>query len=81
MSNQQIEKIKNFFAMKKNKSRLLEMMKNGEYLQFSEVKGFIYAVKIGEANGMDIMLKVAMLNGQLEIMNAFEKMQPVVKAA
>lgn len=74
MSQNQIEKIRNFFGMDKNKERLLTLLKKeGEYLEFSELKGFVYAVKIGEAENSEVMLKVAMRQGRFEILNAFQR--------
>lgn len=76
MSNVQIEKMKNFFSVKRNKDRILNLLKQeGEYVEFKEKVGFIYAVKIGEAEGMDVMLKVSMLNGEFNILNAFNRFQ------
>jgi hypothetical protein len=77
MNINQIEQTKKFFGMKKNKERLLQMMKQSDFLKCCEVKGYIYAVKIGENKGMDVMLKVAMKNNEIEIMNAFEQRQIV----
>jgi hypothetical protein len=73
MSQLQIEKIQKFFGMKRNKERLLNLLKReGEYLEFKEKIGYIYAVKIGEVEGgMDVMLKVAMLGGNLTVLDAF----------
>lgn len=74
MSNAQIERIQKFFGMKNNKERLLNLLKNeGEFLEFKEKVGFIYAVKIGEAEGMDVMLKIAMLSGNFTVLNAFKR--------
>jgi hypothetical protein len=82
MTNYQIERIKKFFGMEKNKQRLIKLLKSeGEYLEFIEKKGYIYAVKIGEAEGKDVMLKVAMLNGKFEIMNAFTRQQVSIETA
>lgn len=76
MSNVQIEKIQKFFGMKRNKERLLELLKNkGEFLEFKEKVGFFYAVKIGEVEGMDVMLKVCMFKGEFTILNAFKRMK------
>jgi hypothetical protein len=44
-----------------------------------EIKGYVYAAKIGENKSMDVILKVAMKNNEIEIMNAFE--QPQIVAA
>lgn len=71
MTKQQIEKIKKYFEMKRNKERLIELMKQGEYLEFVESLGFIYGVKIGEAEGNDLMLRVAMKNGEIKVMDAY----------
>jgi hypothetical protein len=73
MNINQIEQIKKFFGMEKNKERLLQMMKQGDFLKCCEVNGYIYAVKIGENKDMDVMLKVAMKNNEIKIMNAFEQ--------
>ncbi|MEX3623788.1 hypothetical protein [Viridibacillus arvi] len=81
MNKEQIEKIKNFFNMKRNKDRLLELIKKGEYIEFEEKIGFIYAVKIGEAEDMDVMLKVSMLNGQFTILDSYFRIIPGVEMA
>lgn len=74
MSNYQIEEMKRFFGMEKNKERLIDLMKTeGEYLKFSEKQGYIYGVKIGESGGGDVMLKVAMKAGHIEILNSYTR--------
>ncbi|WP_121616677.1 hypothetical protein [Virgibacillus halodenitrificans] len=74
MNKKQIEKFQEFFGRKRNKERLLNLLKReGEFLEFRENVGFIYAIKIGEAENTDIMLKIAMLNGDLTIFNAFKR--------
>lgn len=72
MSVQQVEKIKKYFENKRNKERLIELMKQGEYLEFVESLGFIYGVKIGEMEGNNLMLRVAMKNGAFKIMDAYQ---------
>lgn len=74
MSNLQIEQIQKYFGMKNNKERLLKLLKtDGEFLEFREKVGFIYAVKIGEAEGMEVMLKIAMLAGNFTIQYAYKR--------
>lgn len=82
MTTTQIENMKKFFGMKRNKERLLALLKSeGEYVEFKEKKGFIYAMKIGESEGMDVMLKVSMLAGKFEILDAFIRITPGVEYA
>jgi hypothetical protein len=59
----------NFLSSKRNKQRLLNLLKkNGEYLAFCKKDGFIYLLNIGEADGNPVYLEVAMSNGDLTIL-------------
>ncbi|OMP67192.1 hypothetical protein [Domibacillus epiphyticus] len=70
-----VEQIKKYYGMEKNKEHLIQLMKQGDFLKCCEDKGYIYAVKIGENKGMDVMLKVALKNNEVEIMSVFEQQQ------
>lgn len=82
MTKTQVEKFIKHFSFKRNKERLLNLLKTeGEYVEFIEGSGYIYAVKIGEADGNDVMLKVNMYNGELTIVDAFIRSIPGVELA
>lgn len=81
MSYSQIEQMKKYYGMKKNKERLIQMMKKGQFVELNNVKGFIYAVKIGESYGENVMMKVAMKNGNIEIMDTYNAPLTVANAA
>lgn len=82
MTKTQVEKFIKHFSFKRNKERLLNLLKTeGEYVEFIEGSGYIYAVKIGEADGNDVMLKVNMYNGELTIIDAFIRSIPGVELA
>lgn len=43
----------------------------GEYLDFVEQKGYVYELKVGEINRFNIILTVAIQNGEVEVLNGF----------
>lgn len=79
MSKVQLNNIKAFFENKRNRERLIQLMKAGNYVEFVEDLGFIYAIKIGEMEGMDLMLRVSMLAGEFQIHDAFLQAIPGVE--
>ena len=61
-------------AEKKNKQRLLSMLKEkGEYLAFSKNDGFIYLLHIGQADGQNVYIEVALKNGNLDILGTHKE--------
>ena len=59
MSQMQFDRIKKYYEDPRNNERLFALMKTGDYLEFVENVGYMYAVKIGETEDMDVMLKVS----------------------
>ena len=72
LTEKQFNRLKMFYSTKRNKSRLISMLKfEGEYLDFVEQKGYVYELKVGEINRFNIILTVAIQNGEVEVLNGF----------
>lgn len=79
MNKEQLKRVKVYFENKRNRERLLKLMKDGNFVEFDENIGFIYAIKIGEMESKDLMLRVSMLAGEFKIHEAFLQIAPGIE--
>ena len=81
MSQKQFDFIKKYYSNPRNNARLVALIKKaGYYVEFVEDVGYMYAVKVGETEDMDVMLNVS-LRGETEIHDGFLQVTPGVEKA
>lgn len=74
------EKAEDLFRPAYMKDKLFNMLKQkGEFIRVDSQLGFLYNIPIGESNGTEIVLEVALQSGkQIKILNAYVGQQQVI---
>jgi len=64
------KKLRFYEYFNRNKNRLLNMLKkHGQFLNFSNVHGYIYSLEVGEVAGKTVSLQVGLKAGKVTIID------------